>query len=120
MASPLPVALRQRIVDASLSGEGSYDTLAKRFKVGRASVTRLLRRHRERGSLEPDAMGGARHERKISPEGEAFLRGLIEDESVWTRQELCDEYFDAFNVRVSVATMGRVLKRLGLSRKRGS
>ena len=120
MGRPLPVELRERAVHAYLNGEGTYKEIAERFGVGEASVDRWVSRYRQSGSVEAKPMGGARHEHKVDEEGLAYLRLLLEDESIWTRQELCDEYFDAFGVRVSVATMGRAIRRLGFSRKRGS
>ena len=62
MPAPLDVDLRERVVTAYTSGEGTYDEIARRFVVSPASVSRYLRRHREQGSLAPKlAIGGQPH-----------------------------------------------------------
>jgi len=71
MAAAYPVELRIRVVEAFNNGEGTYDEIASRFRVGRASVTRC--------SVEPKPNGGARHERRIGPEGEEFIRAVLEE-----------------------------------------
>lgn len=51
--------LRRRIVDAYLSGlSGSYEATAELFGVGRATVSRLVRRGRETGDVLPLPRGG--------------------------------------------------------------
>jgi transposase len=53
MAEPLPIELRQRVVDAYERGEGSYPTIAKQFRVGEASVRRWVHRQRNVGHVKP-------------------------------------------------------------------
>ena len=51
--------IRQRIVDAYNSGlTASYEATAEMFSVGRATVSRLLRRDRETGDVQPKPRGG--------------------------------------------------------------
>lgn len=51
--------LRRRIVEAYRSGRsGSYEETAGLFGVGRATVSRLLRRYRETGDVKPLPIGG--------------------------------------------------------------
>lgn len=112
--------LRKRIVESYLSKEGSYVEVAKRYKVGAATVNRLVQRFRRTGSLEPDRMGGKRHEYAIDDRGMALIKSLLEDDPTWTREEIQAELRDALGLEVSVATVGRARQRLGLTRKRGS
>jgi transposase len=58
MAEPYPIELRQRVIEAYEAGEGGYASLAKRFKVGEASVNRWIRRFREYGHVQPRRKGG--------------------------------------------------------------
>jgi transposase len=58
MAEPLPIELRQRVVEAYERGEGSYDTLADEFGVGICSVRRWVARFRDVGHLQPRKKGG--------------------------------------------------------------
>ena len=120
MGRPLPIELRERIVAAHRNNEGSYRELASRFKVGEATGNRLLARHRRTGSLEPDPMGGARHEYIIDERGMALIKSLLEDDPTWTREELQAELKEAYGIEASVATIGRARRRLGFTRKRGS
>jgi transposase len=51
--------LRSRVIAASQSGDhGSWEELAATFRIGRATVNRLIRRFRETGSVEPAPHGG--------------------------------------------------------------
>jgi transposase len=57
---PHPRALRERVIEAYNNGEGTYDELAGRFSVGRASVDSWIGLAKRTGSVEPKPMGGAR------------------------------------------------------------
>jgi transposase len=119
MAKPIPRELRQRVVDAYGRGEGTYEDVAARFMVGRATVSRWLGLERRTGSVEPKAMGGKRHEYIIGPDGEAFLNEILLELPDTNLAELADAFDDRFGQRPAVRTMGRALHRMGLSRKRG-
>ncbi len=108
-----------RQVNAFNEGEGTYDAIAERFKVGRASVVRWVALERDTGDVVPKPMGGARHKRRIDEEGEEMIRSVLDDLPDSTLQELADLYADERGVRVSVRTMGRCLARMGITRKRG-
>jgi transposase len=59
MADTISLALRRRIVRAYRSGlTSTYEETAEMFEVGRASVSRLLRRDRETGDVLPKRRGG--------------------------------------------------------------
>lgn len=118
MASPIPPETRQKIVDAYENGEGTYKDIAERFHVGVASVSRFLQLHRHSNDLSARPKGGS--ERKIAEEQEELLCAMIVDEPNWTTQELADELNEAYSITVSRFTVGRTLKRLGFSFKRGS
>lgn len=119
MTRPLPIELRERVVKAYTSGEGTYREIAARFMIGEATVSRLLARYRRTGALDPDPMGGARHIHKVHEDALKYVKMLLDDDATWTRDELREELHDAFGIEVSVATVGRAIKRLGYSRKRG-
>lgn len=120
MSRPLPIELRERIVEAYLNNEGTYREIAVRFKVGDATVNRLVARHRRTGTLVPDQMGGKRHEYVIDERGMALIKCLVEDDPTWTRDELQAELKDTYGIEASLATVGRARQRLGFTRKRGS
>ena len=58
MAEAHPLALRERVVEAYEAGEGGYITLARRFKVGEATVKRWMGQFRLEGHVKPHKKGG--------------------------------------------------------------
>jgi len=116
--APLSADLRSRIIAAWQSGEhSSWDQIAATFRVGRATVNRLIRRFRETGSVEPAPHAGG-VEPLVSEEGLLEVWELVQERPDRTVDEFADEYAKQTGVRVSRATMGRALERLGLSRKK--
>jgi transposase-like protein len=70
MPAPLSNDLRIRIVEARAREGMTYEKLAERFDVGRATVDRVLRLARETGSVEP-ARQGPRTRPAVSSPGDA-------------------------------------------------
>lgn len=120
MPRPHPPELRQRVVDAYLKEGGTYAEVAARFNVGEASVSRWLALVRRTGDVAAKPMGGARRHRKLTPEAIAHIVSLIRDEPNWTTTELAEEVEDVFEICVSRHAVGRVLRREGMTFKRGS
>lgn len=119
MPAPLPIALRQRVVDAYNNGEGTYGELAARFGVGEASVSRWLRMART-GDLTPGVKGPMPPEkRKLKPEHIEFIRDTLEAVPDSTGPELAEGVFEVFGVRLSEATVNRARRKLGFTPKRG-
>ena len=119
MPGAYPLELRQRVVDAYNDGEGTYEELAERFKVGRATVDRWLNRERSTGSVQPFKPGG-KQKRSVDEAGEQFLRDTLEALPDSTLVELVEAYEEEFGVTMNPRTMGRTLARMGFSRKRGA
>ena len=78
MSAPLSIDLRIRILEARAKEGLTYDQLADRFAVGRATVHRLLRLARETGSVEP-APHGRRSPRRVTEAMEASLGELVRE-----------------------------------------
>ena len=110
------VDLGQKIIDAHNQQEGSQRQLAKRFRVSLTFIENLLKRYRTDGTLEPRAHGGGRLA-KLSPEQEAVLATLVEEDNDAILVELCDRLEQRVSVRISRATMGRIVQKLKLTRK---
>ena len=119
MAKPHPEELRARVVAAHKRGEGSFAALAKRFDVGEASVNRWVSRERKSGTLQAKPMGGARRPRVVDLQGEDMLRDVILHNPDCYLRELCDIFEESSGRSVSPQTMSRVLKRMGITRKKG-
>ena len=111
------VDLRQKIIDAHNQQEGSQRQLAKRFRVSLTFIENLLKRYRIDETVEPRAHGGGRSA-KLNPEQEAVLATLVEEDNDAILVELCDRLEQRVNVRISRATMGRIVQKLKLTRKK--
>src|SRR4051812_49246529 len=105
---PLSNDLRRRILDAVDNKEGSRRTLAARFKVNTATITKLLRLRRETGSFEPRPHAGG-----VTPtlDGDALkrLRKLVEESPDATLEALRQ----AMGVTGSRMIICRALQKLG-------
>ena len=98
-------------------GEGTYDEIARRFVVSPASVSRYLRRHREKGSLAPKPATGGQP-RRLDEAGEEVLRALVAEQPDAFCRELADRLLERAGVKLDEDTVGKALRRLGLTRKK--
>lgn len=117
MPNPLPVALRQRAVDAYLRGEGTRAEIAERFQVGVASLGRWVRKHRETGSVEPMPHNSG-PEPMLDDEALKVLLAIVEEENDLTNEEYALRLVDETGIAVSRTTILRAFKRLGITRKK--
>ncbi len=113
------VDLRQKIIEAHNQQEGSQRQLAKRFRVSLSFIENLLKRYRLDGTVEPRAHGGGRLA-KVSVEQETVLVNLVEEDNDAILVELCARLEQRTGVKVSRATMGRIVQKLKLTRKKNS
>lgn len=113
------IDLRQRIVDAYRAAEGSVRELAVRFKVAANTVQNYLNQARTTGSVAPRPHAGGPTP-KLDNAGVQMVRALVEEKNDRTLDELADEVNDRVKVRVSRSTMGRVVERLRLPRKKNA
>jgi len=109
--------LRQKIVSAYERRLGSQRALADVFGVSLAFVEKVLRRYRTNGELGPKPHGGGQKPR-VDAAGQAFIQQVVRTQPDATLEELCTRLADATGVRVSLATMCRVVQRLALPRKK--
>jgi len=111
------VDLRQKIIEAHNQKEGSQRQLARRFRVSLSFIENLLKRYRTDGTVEPRAHGGGRVA-KLSIEQEQVLVDLVAEDNDAILVELCARLEQQTGVRVSRATMGRIVQKLKLTRKK--
>jgi transposase len=117
MPAPLSLDLRQRIILAYQTKEGSQRQLAKRFKVSLSFVRDLLRRYRETGKIEPKPHGGgavAKLETKHLP----IIKTLVDNQPDALLEELCERFTEQTMVQVGTSTMQRAVQNLKLSVKK--
>lgn len=113
----VPIEVRKLIIAAYRSGKTrSYEETAELFGVGRATVSRLLRRYRETGDVQPKPVGGNRR-REVDLE---WLRSHAEKHP---DARLCDR-IEAWARRsgrsVASSTMSKAMREIGWSHKKNS
>jgi transposase len=111
------IDLRQKILQACERRLGSQRALADLFGVSLSFVEKLLRRHRTTGDIAPKPHAGGQRP-ALDVAAAALVRQLVHVNADITLEELCARVAGERGVRVSVATMCRVLQRLGLPRKK--
>jgi transposase len=109
--------LRQKIFRAWERRFGSQRTIADVFGVSLAFVEKVLRQYRATGDIAPKPHAGGQKPR-LDATAQAIIRRLVSAHPDATLQELGTGVAAETGVRVSVATMCRVLQRLGLPRKK--
>lgn len=110
----LSLDLRERIVKAFDSGEGTRAQVAKRFDVSDAMVKKLLRQRRRTGEIGPQFHRCKGVKPKIGPEDLERLRQMVEDQPDLTLREL----HEALGVACTIATVHNALKRIGMTYKK--
>jgi transposase len=114
MPVPLSRDLRDRIVRA-VEGGSSIRQAALRFDVSPAAAVKLMRRYHESGSPAPARFGG--HRRPILEPHEALLRSILDAKTDISLIEIQAELLRHGVVVGATSTIGRFLRRAGLTRK---
>lgn len=117
MPAAYSIDLRQRIVDAYHAQEGSQRQLAERFKVSVSFVRNLLSHYRQTGAVKPKAHGGGARA-KITALDLPTVEHLLQQQPDALLNELCERFEQRRGVIVSVSTMHRAVRRLGISTKK--
>jgi transposase len=110
------VDVRERVVAARLSGEPTA-VVAQRFGVATRTVERYVRQQRTIGDLTPRPHPG--RPRRLTADHEAHLLTQLHRCPNHTLTEHCATLERTTGVRLSIATMGRAIARLGWTRKKG-
>jgi transposase len=114
MTRPYSVDLRERMVRAVEAGASRRATAAK-FEVSPSCVVKLVQRWRQRGTLEPDPVGGGRRA-KLADHAErvdALLAATPDSTIADLKPRLAAE-----GIAVSPSAISRFLKASGLTRKK--
>ena len=111
-----PKELRVRVVAAVEQGEHSISEIASLFGVCVTFIKKMMRLHRAGDDLAPRQGGGPEPSLK-EPERE-FLRQQVANQPDVSLDELREALISERKVSVSLATISRALKELGLPRKK--
>lgn len=117
MASPYSLDLRQKILQAHERGMGSQREIAEFFGVSLSFVEKLLQRVRRTGNAAAKKQGRGPSTR-LNDAAQAHVRHLVERQPDITLAELADQVDHLTGVRVSRATLCRVLQRLRMPLKK--
>ena len=109
MARPYSVDLRERVARA-VEGGASRRAAAAKFEVSISFVVKLMQRWRQRGTIQPDRIGGWK-QATLAAHGER-LRTLVAAEPDLTIAEL------RTRLATSRSGIGRFLAAAGLTRKK--
>jgi transposase len=118
MPKALSIDLRERIVETYKTTLLSQDEVAARFKVGVATVVRLIAMSKK-GSLEPKPHSRG-PERKIQGEILQTLKSIIEGQPDLTNPELLEKLEAASGIRTSTSAISRAIQELGFTRKKNA
>jgi putative transposase len=114
MPAPDSSDLRKRLIKAIEQEKLSIAEVARRFLVSYDFAYDLWNRYQETGSIEPKKVGG-NNQPKVDLAGEERIKsGLLERPDL-TLQALCDQYRQEVGVTMGTRSMGRALKRMGMS-----
>ena len=112
------VDLRERVVAAFDAGDMTDEEVAVLFQVGEATVHRWKRRKRETGAVVPKPPRGGGMPPRVAPEQYDLVRAIVSEEPDLTIPEAAWEFHRRTGRSVSPSAMGRILRKLGLTRKK--
>ena len=107
--------LRDRVLDAVTAGNSARGAAA-RFGIGVATAVRWVRRWRESGERQARRQGCPK--RSILDPHEAFLFGLVDEQSDITLDEMCARLHDERGVKAARVTVWRFFERRGWAFKK--
>lgn len=113
----IDIRVREAIVRAWHEEKLTYAAIASLLGVGEATVSRVLRLHRERGSVAPRSHGGGNRS-PIRGDVAKALERLVRELPDATLDELKESLMNSVDVTTSRAAVLRALQRLGYSRKK--
>jgi transposase len=110
--------LRQKIVEAVERRAMKKSEVARLFGVSLSSIKRYVRKFRQGSSLSPGKAPGKRP--KVDEHVKRLLKADLKERPFAKLHHRC-EYLEAVaGLNVSRTTVCRALKRMGLTRKKGS
>ena len=115
--NPYALDLREKILCAYDAHRGSQRALAALFGVSRACVEKLVWQRRSTGQMAPRPHAGGRQP-SDDDAALAVVRQALQEHTEATLAEWCERLGQRRGLWMSVATMSRLLTRLGLPRKK--
>jgi transposase len=117
MPAALSRDLRTRIIATWKKGGLTWDEIAEKFSVGRATVDRLIVRFRATKGVDPKPHGGGTAP-KVTDEDLPVMAEILEAHPDATLEELAALYRARRHVKIGPMIVYRAAKRLGFTRKK--
>ncbi len=113
----MPVSVRRAIVRAVEDQGMSYEQAAELLGIGRATVSRVLRRNRKTGRVDPSPRGGGRRS-PIHGKVARLLQSIVTNMPDATVAELTAALMKRGKVETSRSAVLRAIHRLGFTLKK--
>lgn len=111
--------LRQKIVETYAEGKISQRQLAKQFRVALSFIEKLLKQHRQTGSIAPKVRT-EQTPNKLNPEQLKVLEQLVEANNDATLEELRYQLSQKTGVVIGRSTVDRMLTKFNLTVKKNT
>lgn len=119
MPAPYSMDLRTRLVKWCLSGAGTVREAAVHFRVGEATASRWVARHRRTGSVEAKPMCGSRGSRVLTEERLEAIRRFVAEEPSLTLDAIAGRVAEEDGApAITLSAVSRALRKLGFTRKK--
>jgi len=116
MPAPLPIELRQRVVNAYME-KGGYQRIADQFDVSFDSVRRWVQLQKNHKSVAPMPHAGG-PKPKILPTQFNDLKKLVQENSDQTLCELADTWANKYDKEIHFSSIWRALDKAGITYKK--
>ena len=107
------IDLRERVVTACDTRDGTREQIAARFSVSVSWIRKLIRRRRQTGSIAPKPRGGGRAPAFDAEAGRRLREAVRADDDATLR-----ELAGAAGVSCCASAVHRALERLGITRRK--
>lgn len=114
---PYSIDFRKKIIEVREQEKISIRELAKRFRVAKSFIQKILKQARETGDIRPKRQGGS-PPALLNSEQLVTLIEIIEANQDATLEELVKLLEQKIAVKVSRATMGRISQKLNYTLKK--
>jgi putative transposase len=118
MPAPYLLDLRQNVVEAYVSKEGSIRQLAQQFKLSKNTVSGFLRRFPDTGTVHPKRREGVGYSAKIDEPRAQYLTEVLQREPDLTLSEWCQRFEVRFGEMISTSAMDQGLRKHQNTRKK--
>jgi transposase len=116
MTRPLPIELREAIVNAYNNGLGTVNEVAKVFSIVPRSVFRYLKQFRETGDLTPESIPG--RPPILNNENLSVLKKIILSHNDETLEQYRRRFHEETGIDVTIVTIYNACVILNIRRKK--